>query len=106
MRSERRTYADPCGVARALDVVGERWALLIVRELTLGPRRFGQLREGLPEISPNVLAQRLRELEDDRVVIRYTLDPPASVVVYELTDRGHALGPILLELGRWGSAVR
>jgi DNA-binding HxlR family transcriptional regulator len=105
MRSERRSYADPCGVARALDVVGERWALLIVRELTLGARRFGQLREGLPEISPNVLAQRLRELEDDGVVSRYTLDPPASVVVYELTERGQALGPILLELGRWGSAT-
>jgi DNA-binding HxlR family transcriptional regulator len=105
MRTERRSYADPCGVARALDVIGERWALLVIRELALGPRRFGQLREGLPEISPNVLAQRLRELEEDAVVTRYTLDPPASVVVYELTERGQALGPILLELGRWGSAT-
>lgn len=101
----RRTYADPCGVARALDVVGERWALLIARELILGPRRFGQLRDGLPATSPNVLAQRLRDLEEDGVVRRYMLEPPASVAVYELTERGRALEPVLLELGRWGSAT-
>jgi DNA-binding HxlR family transcriptional regulator len=101
----RRTYADPCGIARALDTVGERWALLIVRELLLGPRRFGQLREALPGVSPNVLTQRLRDLDDDDVVRRYTLDPPASVIVYDLTERGRALGPVLLELGRWGSAT-
>ncbi|MDT4914584.1 MAG: hypothetical protein QOC66_3712 [Pseudonocardiales bacterium] len=106
VKTERRSYADPCGVARALDVLGERWALLIVRELSLGPRRFGQLREALPGVSPNVLSQRLRELDQDGVVHRYTLEPPASVVVYELTDRGHALGPILLELGRWGSGTQ
>lgn len=105
MRSDRRRYADPCGIARALDVLGERWALLIVRELMLGPRRFGQLRDGLPDTSPNVLAQRLRELEDDGVLRRVTLEPPASVVVYELTERGRALEAILVELGRWGSAT-
>jgi DNA-binding HxlR family transcriptional regulator len=105
MRSDRRRYADPCGIARALDVLGERWALLIVRELVLGPRRFGQLSEGLPGTSPNVLSQRLRELEADGVVRRYTLEPPVSVTVYELTERGRALEPILLELGRWGSAT-
>lgn len=105
MLTKRRSYADPCGIARALDVVGERWALLIVRELMLGPRRFGQLRDGLPGTSPNVLSQRLRELEDDGVVQRLLLDPPASVVVYELTERGQALKPILMELGRWGSAT-
>src|SRR3954464_12913653 len=104
MRTERRRYTDPCGIARALDVVGERWALLIVRELLLGPRRFGQLADGLPSPSPNVLAQRLRELEDDGVVRRHVLEPPASVAVYELTERGRALEPILVELGRWGSA--
>jgi DNA-binding HxlR family transcriptional regulator len=105
MKTDRRRYTDPCGIARALDVVGERWALLVVRELMLGPRRFGQLREGLPETSPNVLSQRLRELEDDGVVRKYTLDPPASLPVYDLTARGRALLPILLELGRWGSTT-
>ena len=105
MGTERRHYADPCGIARALDVVGERWSLLIVRELMLGPRRFGQLRDGLPDTSPNVLTQRLRELEQDGVVRKYLLDPPASVPVYELTGRGRALEPILLELGRWGSST-
>jgi DNA-binding HxlR family transcriptional regulator len=105
MKTERRRYADPCGIARALDVVGERWALLVIRELMLGPRRFGQLRDGLPDTSPNVLSQRLRELEDDGVVRRYVLDAPASVTVYELTERGHALESVLVELGRWGSAT-
>lgn len=103
--TERRRYADPCGIARALDVVGERWALLIVRELLLGPRRFGQLRDGLPDTSPNVLSQRLRELEADGVVRRFILEPPASVTVYELTERGRALEPLLLALGEWGSAT-
>ncbi len=105
MPTSKRRYADPCGIARALDVVGERWSLLVVRELLLGPRRFGQLRDGLPDISPNVLAQRLRELEAHGVVRRFTLEPPASLAVYELTERGRALEPILLELGRWGSAT-
>lgn len=104
VRTERRSYADPCGISRALDVVGERWALLVVRELLLGPRRYGQLREGLPGMSPNVLSQRLRELEGDGILQRRTLEAPASVTVYELTDRGRALEPVLLELGRWGSA--
>jgi DNA-binding HxlR family transcriptional regulator len=105
VKNDRRRYTDSCGIARALDVVGERWALLIVRELLLGPRRFGQLRDGLPDPSPNVLTQRLRDLEDDGILRKYLLDPPASVAVYELTDRGRALEPVLLELGRWGSAT-
>src|SRR5690242_11949133 len=105
MRSDRRSYADPCGIARALDVVGERWALLVLRELMLGPRRFGQLRDGLPDMSPNVLTQRLRELEEDGLVRKIMLDPPASVAVYELTERGRAVEPVLIELGRWGSAT-
>jgi DNA-binding HxlR family transcriptional regulator len=98
-----RRYDDPCGIARALDVIGDRWALLVVRELIFGPKRFVQLRSGLRGISPNVLSQRLRDLEDAGLVRRDVLDPPASVAIYELTGRGRALEPILLELGRWGS---
>jgi DNA-binding HxlR family transcriptional regulator/putative sterol carrier protein len=101
--AEMRSYGDPCGIARALDLVGERWALLIVRELLLGPKRFTDLRAGVPGASPNVLAQRLRELEQAGLVLRRKLGPPAGVQVYELTARGHDLEPILLELGRWGS---
>jgi DNA-binding HxlR family transcriptional regulator/putative sterol carrier protein len=96
-------YDDPCGVARALDLVGDRWALLVVRELIFGPKRFTQLRDGLRSVSPNVLSQRLRDLEDTGLVRREVLDPPASVAIYELTERGRALEPILTELGRWGS---
>jgi len=98
-----RRYDDPCGIARALDVVGDRWALLVVRELIFGPKRFVQLRHGLPGVSPNVLSQRLRDLEDAGVVRRDVLGPPADVPVYELTARGLALEPVLLELARWGS---
>ena len=98
-----RRYDDPCGIARALDAVGERWALLVVRELIFGPKRFSQLRDGLHGVSPNVLSQRLRDLEDGGIVRRDALDPPAGVAVYRLTARGLALEPILLELGRWGS---
>ena len=97
-----RRYNDPCGIARAIDIVGERWALLVVRELLFGPKRFGQLRAGLHGISPNVLAQRLRELEESGVLERTVLDPPASIEVYALTDRGRALEPVLVALGRWG----
>jgi DNA-binding HxlR family transcriptional regulator len=99
----KRAYDDPCGIARALDVLGERWALLVVRELVLGPKRYTDLRAGLPGISTDVLAQRLRELEVAGVLHRTMLPPPASARVYELTDRGHDLEPLLLELGRWGS---
>src|SRR5262244_697094 len=98
-----RRYGDPCGIARALDVVGDRWALLVVRELIFGPKRFLQVRDGLPGISPNVLSQRLRDLEEAGLVRHEMLEPPASVAVYELTPRGRALEPVLLELGRWGS---
>jgi len=98
-----RRYGDPCGIARALDVVGDRWALLVVRELIFGPKRFVQLRRGLPGVSPNVLSQRLRDLEDAGVVRRDALGPPAGVAVYELTARGRALEPVLLELAGWGS---
>jgi DNA-binding HxlR family transcriptional regulator len=98
-----RTYNDRCGIARALDAVGDRWALLVVRELLLGPKRFTDLRAGLPKISPDVLAQRLRELEEHGVVRRGHLPPPAASRVYELTDRGRELKAVILELGRWGS---
>jgi DNA-binding HxlR family transcriptional regulator len=101
----RRTYGDRCGVARALDLVGERWALLIVRDLLLGPKRFTDLRAGLPNVSPDVLSQRLRELEDAGLVRRRALPPPAASRVYELTDRGLDLEPVVLALGRWGSTV-
>jgi DNA-binding HxlR family transcriptional regulator len=85
--------------------VGERWALLIVRELVLGPKRFTDLRAGLPGLSPNVLAQRLRELEESGIVERSKLPPPAASRVYELTYRGRGLAPVLIELGRWGAGL-
>ena len=96
-----RTYGDGCGIAHALDLVGERWALLVVRELLLGPKRFTDLREGLPNSSPNVLAQRLRELESAGIIRRRKLPPPASSWIYELTDWGRELKPIVLSLGTW-----
>jgi DNA-binding HxlR family transcriptional regulator len=102
--SGKRTYGDACGIARALDVLGERWALMIVRELLLGPKRFTDLRVGLPNLSADVLSQRLRGLEKAGVVERRTLPPPAPAKVYELTPAGRALEPVLVELGRWGGA--
>ncbi|MFF3668701.1 winged helix-turn-helix transcriptional regulator [Microtetraspora malaysiensis] len=98
-----RSYGDLCGVARGLDVVGERWALLVVRDLLLGPKRFSDLLGGLPGVSPNVLSQRLRELAEHGVIQRRDLGPPARVHLYELTEWGRGLEPVLLELGRWGS---
>jgi DNA-binding HxlR family transcriptional regulator len=100
---DRRTYGDRCGIARGLDLVGERWALLVVRELLLGPKRFTDLRDGLPNVSPDVLAQRLRELETAGVVRRRKLPPPARARVYELTEWGSGLEPVLVALGRWGT---
>ena len=101
----KRTYGDRCGIARALDVIGERWALLVVRELLLGPKRFTDLRAGLPHVAPDVLSQRLRELEQAGVIQRRTLPPPAGSRVYELTERGRRLEPVVLELGFWGSVA-
>jgi len=98
-----RTYDQFCGIARALDLVGERWALLVVRDLILGPKRFTDLRRGLAGIGTNILAARLKELERGGVVRRRTLPPPAASAVYELTDYGRALEGPLLALGRWGA---
>jgi DNA-binding HxlR family transcriptional regulator len=105
MATTKRTYGDRCGVARALDIVGERWALLVVRELLLGPKRFTDLRAGLPHVGPDILAQRLRELEQSGIVRRGTLPPPAGSRIYELTERGHELEPIVVALGRFGSVA-
>src|SRR3954447_14966297 len=101
--TSKRTYGDRCGVARALDLVGERWALLVVRELLLGPKRFSDLRGGLPHVGPDVLAQRLRDLESAGILRRTKLPPPSGAQVYELTDRGRELEPVILALGTWGS---
>jgi DNA-binding HxlR family transcriptional regulator len=98
-----RTYGDGCPIAQALDVVGERWALLVVRELLLGPKRYTDLRRGLPNASPNVLTQRLGELERAGVLRRRKLPPPAGSRVYELTDWGRELEEIVISLGRWGA---
>ncbi|MEV1319757.1 winged helix-turn-helix transcriptional regulator [Micromonospora arborensis] len=100
-----RTYGDACGIARALDVVGERWALLVVRELLLGPQRFSDLRRALPGVSSNMLTDRLRELESHGVLRQRRLPPPAASMVYDLTASGRELEPIVLALGGWGLRV-
>ncbi|MGH3022618.1 MAG: winged helix-turn-helix transcriptional regulator [Gaiellaceae bacterium] len=102
MRDSERTYGQYCGLAHALDLVGERWQMLVVRELAIGPRRFTDLLAGLPGVSRTVLASRLRQLERGGLVRRDVLPPPAASAVYELTDYGRELGPILLGLCRWG----
>jgi DNA-binding HxlR family transcriptional regulator len=98
-----RRYGEGCAIATALDHVGDRWALLVVRELLLGPKRFTDLQDGLPGAGPKVLAQRLRELDSAGVVRRRALPPPASSQVYELTEWGARLDAIVVALGRWGS---
>lgn len=99
----RRLYNDACGTAHALDLIGERWALLVIRELMLGPKRFGDLRADLPGISANVLTQRLAGLEAQGIVARRRLPPPASTQVYELTEWGYEAEPIIQTLGRWAT---
>ncbi|MEV4475202.1 helix-turn-helix domain-containing protein [Nonomuraea sp. NPDC049504] len=98
----KRKYDDGCAVAHALDLVGERWALLVVRELLLGPKRFTDLQTGLPGVSTDILTQRLRELAAAGVVRRRRLARPAASWVYELTRWGAELGPIVVSLARWG----
>lgn len=97
----KRWYDDACGTALALGLVGERWAILVMRELLLGPRRFGELRASLPGISANVLTQRLEGLEANGIVRRERLPPPANVQVYALTDWGLESEGMILEMGRW-----
>ena len=101
--SAKRSYGEACRFAYALDLVGERWALLVVRELLLGPKRFTDLRAGLPHASSNILSGRLRELEQAGVVHRRKLPPPAGSQVYELTQWGEELEPIVTQLGAWGA---
>src|ERR671931_513496 len=100
---KNRSYNQHCGLAYALDKVGERWTLLIIRELIAGPRRFSDLLEGLPGISTNLLSERLKELEQQGLLRGRKLPPPAASSVYELTAVAQALEPTLLELGKWGS---
>ncbi|MBF8185687.1 transcriptional regulator [Nonomuraea sp. K274] len=99
----KRKYDDGCAVAHGLDLIGERWALLVVRELLLGPKRFTDLRAGLPGASADVLTQRLRELQEAGVVRRRRLRPPAGSWIYELTEWGAQLEPIVTQLGRWSA---
>ena len=98
-----KTYGQYCGVARALELVGERWALLIVRDLLVGPKRYTDLRSGLPKIPTNVLATRLKELESAGLVERNVQPRPSGAIVYELTPYGLDLEPVVLALGRWGA---
>jgi DNA-binding HxlR family transcriptional regulator len=98
-----RGYGQYCGFARALEVVGERWALLVVRDLLVGPKRFTDLLHGLPGIPSNVLTARLKELENAGIARRRVLPRPARAVVYELTEYGLELEPVVVSLGRWGA---
>ena len=102
-RSKRRSYDQYCALARGLDVIGERWTLLIVRDLLLGPKRYTDLLEGLPGIGTNLLADRLHEMERLGLVERSVLPPPAGSAVYRLTAAGEALEPALMAIGRWGA---
>lgn len=99
-RMPARTYGQYCGFARALEIVGERWALMIVRDLLVGPKRFGELQRGLPGIPSNILTARLKELEEEAIVERRLLD---RAVVYALTDAGRELEESVITLGRWGA---
>jgi DNA-binding HxlR family transcriptional regulator/putative sterol carrier protein len=104
-RSEKRSYGQYCTVARALDVVGERWTLLLVREFSTGPKRFKDLLGGLPGIGTNLLTNRLKTLERQGIVRRATLPPPAGSNVYELTELGRSLEPVIVTLSRWGAKL-
>lgn len=101
----KRTYGSYCGIARALEIVGERWALLVVRDLIQGPKRFTDLRRGLPRIPSNVLSARLKELEHAGVIHRRLLPRPSTGIVYELTEYGRELEDIVLRLGLWGARM-
>jgi DNA-binding HxlR family transcriptional regulator len=98
----RRRYGQFCPLAKALDVLGERWTLLIIRELLTGPKRYTDLRGELPGLATDLLAARLRELQETGVIDRREVPRPTPATVYELTERGYALKPAILELARWG----
>ncbi|HKX91282.1 MAG TPA: winged helix-turn-helix transcriptional regulator [Sphingomicrobium sp.] len=102
-RDEKRRYDDACGLAHAMELLGERWAMLVLRELAYGPRRFSELKTDLPGISANVLSQRLSELESRGLVCKRRLPPPASVQVYEATRWGLEAIPVIAALGRWAA---
>lgn len=101
---KRTSYSQFCGVACALDLIGDRWSLLVVRELLFGAKRFTDLLEGLPGISTNTLTARLSELEESGLLTRRRLPAPLAATVVELTERGRGLEPVLIELARWGTA--
>ncbi|MEU0834975.1 helix-turn-helix domain-containing protein [Streptomyces sp. NPDC005969] len=101
--ARRRSYDQFCATARALDSVGDRWTLLIVRELLAGPRRYTDLHADLPGVSTDVLASRLKDMEQGGLAVRRRLPPPAAASVYELTERGHGLLPVLAALAEWGA---
>src|SRR5213080_3892836 len=101
-----RSYGQYCSVAKALDVIGDRWSLLIIRELLLqGPCRYTDLRNGLPGIATNLLAERLRQLEQAGLIHSEQAPPPVATTLYQLTGRGEALESVLRELGRWGAPL-
>ncbi len=102
MKPGTRSYGQRCGLAASLDLLGERWTLLVLRELARGPKRFGDLLEGLPGIGTNLLSARLKTLESADVIKRVTLPPPAAVAAYDLDERGRSLRPILEDLALWG----
>jgi DNA-binding HxlR family transcriptional regulator len=102
-KQRKRQYDDACGLAHALELIGERWAMLVLRELAYGPRRFSELKSDLSGISANVLAQRLTELEDRGLVRKTRLPPPASVQVYEATEWGLEATPVIASLGKWAA---
>ena len=100
---DKKRYDDACGLAHAMELIGERWAMLVIRELAYGPRRFSGLKADLPGISANVLTQRLAELEQRGIVRRTRLPPPASVQVYEATEWGLQVAPLIGALGKWAA---
>lgn len=101
----KRSYGQFCGFARAVEIIGERWALLLVRDLLVGPKRFGELQRGLPKIPTNILTSRLKELEAAGIVQRRAAPQPGGGVLYELTSRGEELEPAVLAIGRWGAKM-
>jgi DNA-binding HxlR family transcriptional regulator len=105
MNTERRTYSQYCPLARALDVIGERWTLLVVRELLSGPKRFKDLQDALVGIGTNLLSTRLKDMEKHGLVVRSKLPPPGVAMVYALTDHGRRLDEVVLSLARWGTTL-